>query len=100
MILIALLAFSFTPLNHGPRLPARAAPQDRPFFVGEMHHLVPQERLPFSPLETATPVVDNAQTRLYAGTRDSSRMTGNFHDLERCLAHTVTTPFRSSPESL
>jgi outer membrane protein assembly factor BamB len=72
VILIALLAFSFTPLNHGPHLPARVAPPDRPFFVGEMHHLVPQERLPFSPLETATPVVDNAQTRLYAGTRDGT----------------------------
>ncbi len=70
MILLALLAFSWTPLDHGPRPPQRGPLHDPPFFVGEMHHLVPQEQLPFSPIETATPVVDQAQTRLYAGTRD------------------------------
>jgi len=70
VILLALLAFSWTPLSHTPRPPPRPAPTDPPFFVGEMQRLVPQEKLPFSPIETATPVLDSAQTRLYVGTRD------------------------------
>jgi outer membrane protein assembly factor BamB len=70
VILLALLAFSWTPLDHRPRPPARGGPVDPPFFVGEMQHLVPQDKLPFSPVETATPVLDSAQTRLYVGTRD------------------------------
>lgn len=70
MILFALLAFSFTPLAHGPRLPAVEGPTDPLFFVGEMQRIVPQEKVPFSPTETATPVLDPAQTRLYIGTRD------------------------------
>ena len=70
MILLALLAFSWTPLEHGPRSPRRPGSLDPPFFVGEMQHIVPQGKLPFSPTETATPVLDSAQTRLYVGTRD------------------------------
>jgi hypothetical protein len=70
VILFALLAFSWTPLSHRPRPPPAPAPTDPPFFVGEMQRLVPQEKLPFSPIETATPVLDGAQTRLYVGTRD------------------------------
>jgi outer membrane protein assembly factor BamB len=70
VILLALLAFSWTPLEHRPRPPARGGPLDPPFFVGEMQHLVPQGKLPFSPTETAPPVLDPAQTRLYVGTRD------------------------------
>lgn len=70
MILLALIAFSWAPLAHGPRAPARGAPADPLFFVGEMQRIVPQEKLSFSPTETATPVLDPAQTRLYVGTRD------------------------------
>jgi len=70
VILIALLAFSFAPFSHSPRPPPRGPTLDPPFFVGEMQHLVPQGKLPYSPTETATPVLDRAQTRLYAGTRD------------------------------
>ena len=70
MIVLALLAFSFTPLEHGARASKRGPAYDRPFFVGEMHHIVPQGKLPFYPAETATPVPDPAQTRLYVGTRD------------------------------
>jgi len=70
VILLALLAFSWTPLDHGPRPPERPPSVDAPFFVGDMQHLVPQGKLPFSPIETATPVMDSAQTRLYVGTRD------------------------------
>jgi outer membrane protein assembly factor BamB len=70
VILLALLAFSWTPLDHRPRPPERGAPVNPPFFVGEMQRLVPQDKLPFSPIETATPVLDSAQTRLYVGTRD------------------------------
>jgi outer membrane protein assembly factor BamB len=70
VILLALLAFSFTPLAHRPRPPERAGASDPLFFVSEMQRIVPQEKLPFSPTETATPVLDRAQTRLYVGTRD------------------------------
>lgn len=70
MILLALLAFSWTPVEHGPRPPARHGPRDPSFFVGEMQHIVPQSSLPFAPTETATPVVDAAQTRIYLATRD------------------------------
>ncbi len=72
MILLALLAFSWAPLDHQPRAPERPPPTDPPFFVGDMYHLVPQTKLPFSPIETATPVLDSAQTRLYVGTRDGT----------------------------
>ncbi len=70
MLLLALLAFSSTPLSHEPRPPHRASQLDRPFFVSEMLRLVPQERLPWQPSETATPVLDEAATRLYVGTHD------------------------------
>lgn len=70
MILLALIAFSWAPLAHQPRPPPRRAPTSPLFFVGEMQHIVPQDKLPFSPIETATPVLDPAQTRLYVGTRD------------------------------
>ncbi len=72
MILVALLAFSFLPVGHRLRPPEREPNLDRPFFVGDMQRLVPQEKLPFSPTETASPVLDDAQTRLYAGTRDGN----------------------------
>jgi outer membrane protein assembly factor BamB len=72
VILLALLAFSWTPLEHSPRPPKPGPLLDRPFFVGEMQHIVPQGKLPFSPAETATPVLDSAQTRLYVGTRDGA----------------------------
>ena len=72
MILLALLAFSWTPLEHSARPSNRGAALDPPFFVGEMQHIVPQEKLPFSPAETATPVLDSAQTRLYVGTRNGA----------------------------
>jgi len=70
VILLALVAFSFTPMGHELRPPERPPNLGRAFFVGDMQHLVPQEKLPFAPSETATPVLDEAQTRLYAGTRD------------------------------
>lgn len=67
---LALLAFSSTPLAHEPR-PARHESQlDRPFFVSNMVRLVPQEKLPWQPSETAPPVLDEASTRLYVGTHD------------------------------
>jgi outer membrane protein assembly factor BamB len=72
VIPVALLAFSFLPMGHGPRPPEREPNLDRPFFVGDMQRLVPQEKLPFFPTETASPVLDDAQTRLYAGTRDGN----------------------------
>ena len=70
MLILALLAFSSTPVSHGPQAPARESQLDRPFFVGEMHRMVPQEKLPWNSSETATPVLDEAGTRLYVGTHD------------------------------
>ena len=68
--LVALFAFSWTPLDHRPRPPPREGQLDRPFFVGEMQHIVRQDQLRFNPTETATPVLDAAETRMYLGTRD------------------------------
>lgn len=70
MLLLALLAFSSSPMSHAPRPPPKEAQLDRPFFVGDMQHLVPQEKLPFQPSETATPVLDEAATRLYVATHN------------------------------
>src|SRR5437868_4559312 len=65
-----LLAFSSTPVSHGPVAAARPTQLDRPFFVGEMQRLVPSDEVPWQPRETATPVLDEAQTRMYVGTHD------------------------------
>ena len=70
MLLLALLAFSSAPFSHAPRPPPKEAQLDRPFFVGDMLRLVPQEKLPFQPSETAAPVLDEAATRLYLGTHN------------------------------
>ena len=70
MLLVALLAFSSFPMSHAPRPPAREVQLDRPFFVAEMQHIVPQDELPWNSSETATPVLDEAQTRMYLGTQD------------------------------
>jgi len=72
MLLALLLAFSSTPLEHAPRPPERAAQLDRPFFVGEMQHVVPPEQVQWNPSETATPVLDEAETRLYVATHDGA----------------------------
>ena len=70
MVLLALLAFSWLPLSHAPRMAARATQLDRPFFVSDMQHVIPQDKLAWNSAETATPVLDEAQTRLYIGTHD------------------------------
>jgi outer membrane protein assembly factor BamB len=70
MLLLALLAFSSTPLSHEPRAPQNASQLDRPFFVSDMEHVVPREKLIWNSSETATPVLDQAATRLYVGTHD------------------------------
>jgi outer membrane protein assembly factor BamB len=68
MLAAAVVAFAFAPLSHAPL--ARAAPgqPERAFFIGGMVHLVPQHELPYQPRETATPVLDDAGSRLYVGT--------------------------------
>jgi outer membrane protein assembly factor BamB len=72
MMLAALLvAFSFSPVSHGPRLTPPVA-GDKPFFVASMQRVVPVDSLGFNPIETATPVLDAAQTRLYLGTHDGN----------------------------
>jgi outer membrane protein assembly factor BamB len=72
MVLGLLLAFSSLPLGHDPRPPARGPQLDRPFFVGDMQRLVPLEKLPFQARETATPVLDEAESRMYVGTYDGA----------------------------
>jgi outer membrane protein assembly factor BamB len=68
--LLALLAFSWAPLDHSPRPGPRGVQPEKPFFVGAMQRLVSQDRLPWNPSETATPVLDEPGTRLYLGTHD------------------------------
>jgi outer membrane protein assembly factor BamB len=72
MLLALLLAFSSTPLDHAPRAPGNASQLDRPFFVGEMKRMVEPERVEWNPSETATPVLDPAETRLYVATHDGN----------------------------
>src|SRR3989442_3402079 len=43
---------------------------ERAFFIGDMTRLVPQQELPYEPRETATPVLDEAGSRLYVGTNN------------------------------
>jgi outer membrane protein assembly factor BamB len=71
-MLALLVAFSSLPLSHEPRPPPRPEQFDRPFFVSDMQHMVRQDQLPWLPSETATPVLDEAQTRLYVGTHDGN----------------------------
>jgi outer membrane protein assembly factor BamB len=70
MLLAILLSFAWTPVSHAPAQPAVPVLSDRPFFVGEMVHLIPRDRLAFRPRETATPVLDESGSRLYVGTSD------------------------------
>src|SRR5207237_843054 len=70
MLAAAVLAFAFSPLSHGPLARAAPAQSERAFFIGDMVRLVPQRELPFQPRETATPVLDDAGSRLYVGTSD------------------------------
>ena len=70
MLLALLVAFSSTPLDHAPRTPSKGAQLDRPFFVGEMQRIVSPDRVEFNPSETATPALDEAETRLYMATHD------------------------------
>src|SRR5438067_1085316 len=66
-MLAALLVFAWLPFSHGPRFDRPPEEPDRAFFVSQMQHLVRQDQLPFQPRETATPVLDEAGTRMYVG---------------------------------
>jgi len=70
MLAAAVLAFAFTPMSHQPLPHASSAQGERAFFIGDMTRLVPQQELPFEPRETATPVLDEAGSRLYVGTNN------------------------------
>ena len=73
MILLSLLlAFSSTPLEHRPRPPREQPNLDRPFFVGQMQRIVPPDQVRWNPSETATPTLDEAETRLYVATHDGT----------------------------
>src|SRR5437763_17057366 len=69
MVAALVLAFAFAPPSHRPPRQQRADAGPA-FFVGDIVRLVPQRALPFQPRETATPVLDDAGSRLYVGTND------------------------------
>ena len=69
-MIAALLVFAWLPLSHAPRTDRPPEQPDRAFFVAEMRHLIRQDQLAFQPRETATPVLDDAGTRMYVGTSD------------------------------
>jgi outer membrane protein assembly factor BamB len=77
MLAALLVAFSFSPVSHGPR-PALRPQAEKPYFVAGMQRVVPIDALGFNPIETATPVLDEAQTRLYLATHDG-RIRCSFH---------------------
>ena len=71
MLAALLVAFSFMPDGHG--LPPKPPPApEKPYFVAGMQRIVPVDKLGFNPIETATPVMDQAQTRLYLATHDGA----------------------------
>lgn len=72
MLFGLLLAFASIPLGHQVQPPERPAQLDRPFFVGDVQRLVPIARLPYQARETATPVLDEAESRMYVGTYDGA----------------------------
>lgn len=72
MLLAILLAFSSTPLEHRPRAAGSVPSGDRTFFVGQMQRIIPSEQVRWNPSETATPVLDDAETRLYVATHDGA----------------------------
>ena len=69
-MIAALLVFAWLPMSHGPRIDRPADQPDRAFFVADMQHLIRQDQLAYQPRETATPVLDEAGTRMYVGTSD------------------------------
>jgi len=94
-MLLALLAFSSLPLSHEPRAPGHATQLDRPFFVGEMQHIVRQDQLPWQPSETATPVkgagkspkeLDRAVIRFAGDSGDGMQLTGEQFTTESAWA--------------
>ena len=94
-MLAALLAFSWIPFGHAPRPPETASQLDRPFYVGEMQRLVPQDQLPWLPRETATPVLDESGTRLYLGTANGNvrcRFRGKIAWIHRSAGSILASP--------
>ena len=64
------LAFSWLPVDHAVR-PAEPKPSfERPWFVADAQPLVDTRALEYNSAETAAPVIDLAQTRLYLSLRD------------------------------
>lgn len=70
MLLGLLLAFSSFPGANELRPAERARPSDRALYPARLERLVPSDRIDFNASETAQPVFDEAQTRLYLTTRD------------------------------
>jgi outer membrane protein assembly factor BamB len=71
MLAALLVAFSFMPDGHG--LPPKVPPApEKPFFIASMQRIVSVDKQGFNPIETASPVMDEAQTRLYMATHDGA----------------------------
>jgi outer membrane protein assembly factor BamB len=64
------IAFSWAPVDHAvrPRSPDHALA--KPWYIASTEVLVEADQLEYNAAETASPVVDAAQTRLYVGLRD------------------------------
>jgi outer membrane protein assembly factor BamB len=62
--------FSWLPLGHEVRPPAKGYQAARPWYIADAEPLVDAHVLDFNPSETASPVLDIAQTRLYVALRD------------------------------
>jgi outer membrane protein assembly factor BamB len=83
-----LAGFSWMPVSHGVRPPAKGYALSRPWYVADAERLVDARALEFNATETASPVLDAAQTRLYVTLRDG-RLLCRFRGV---TAWTWTTP--------
>ena len=73
------LAFSWLPVDHAVRPAAPRQTFERPWFVADAQALIETRALEYNAAETATPVLDLAQTRLYLSLRDG-RVRCKFRD--------------------
>lgn len=70
LALALLLAFGSFPGSNALRPAEKRGLVDRAFFTADTRRLVPVDRLDFNGAETAPPVIDEAQARVYLATRD------------------------------
>lgn len=78
-LLAILLAFGSFPGANALRPTEKQSVVDRAFFTADTRRLVAVDRIEFNAAETAQPVIDEAQTRVYLPTRDG-RLTCRYGD--------------------